>query len=471
LEGAITQRTPAPPHTSARRDLGYVFWEGTSWSVMVGIGETYFAAFVLALGMGEVWAGWVTTFPLLVGGFIQLITPYGVNLLGSRKRWVSVCTLIQSAVFLPLVWGAGMGAIPGWAVFAVASLYWASGLGAGPAWNAWMTRLVPRRIRSPFFANRAAATNFGTMAGLLAGGAVLHVAAGLGRPLLGFSIIFAAAAASRLVSTRFITKQTDVPLPPGGEHVVGGWQLARRFLRGRDGRLILYLALMTMTVSIASPFFTPFMLKDLGFTYLEYMVLLGVSFAAKVVALRFLAGAARRWGAPRLVRTGAVGITLVPALWLAGSGFSYLLALQVLAGVSWAAYEFASFLLFFDHIDVKERTSLLTTYNLINGAALVAGSLVGGLLFQALGAGHGAYHVLFAVSCVGRAVLTGALVSFGLTRGPVAEFTFRMVAIRPSWGSLARPLHGSIRHRKGESGRSNGDEGELPPDGDGRENL
>jgi MFS family permease len=424
---------------------------------MVGIGETYFAAFVLALGMGEVWAGWVTTFPLLVGGLIQLVTPYGVNLLGSRRRWVSLCTLTQAVVFLPLIWGASNGSIPGWAVFAVASLYWASGLGAGPAWNAWMTRLVPRRIRSRFFANRAAATNFGTMAGLLAGGAALHVAVVAGRPLLGFAFIFALAAGCRLLSTRFITRQTDVPLPPGGEHVVTGWQLARRFLRGRDGRLILYLALMTMTVSIASPFFTPFMLKDLGFTYLEYMILLGMSFAAKVVTLRFLGPLAERWGAPFLVRSAAVGITVVPALWLASSNFSYLLALQILAGTSWAAYEFASFLLFFDHIDVKERTSLLTTYNLINGAALVAGSLVGGLIFEAVGAGHSAYHLLFALSCAGRAVLTAFLISFGLTRGPIAEFTFRMVAIRPSWGSLARPLHGSIRHRKGETDPVDGD--------------
>jgi MFS family permease len=298
------------------------------------------------------------------------------------------------------------------------------------------------------------------MAGLLLGGAALHVAAGMDRPLLGFAVIFGVAAVSRLASTRYVTKQTDVPLPPGGEHVVAGWQLAKRFFRGRDGRLLLYLAMMTMTVSIASPFFTPFMLEDLGFTYLEYMVLLGVSFGAKVVALRFLSGLARRWGAPRLVRTAAVGITLVPALWLAGSGFSYLLVLQVLAGVSWAGYEFASFLLFFDHIDVKERTSLLTTYNLINGAALVAGSLVGGLLFEAVGAGHTGYHVLFAVSFVGRAVLTGTLVSFALTRGPVAEFTFRMVAIRPSWGSLARPLHGSIRHRRGAPRRANGGNGD-----------
>jgi hypothetical protein len=77
------------PPSRLRRDLRRIFAEGVAWSVMVGIGETYFPAFALALGMGEVGAGLIASIPLLAGGLLQLVTPHGVTRLGSRRRWAT----------------------------------------------------------------------------------------------------------------------------------------------------------------------------------------------------------------------------------------------------------------------------------------------------------------------------------------------------------------------------------------------
>src|SRR6185436_5732729 len=86
-----------------RRDLCRVYAEGVAWSVMVGIGETYFPAFALALGMGEVGSGLIATLPLLAGGVLQLVTPYGVDRLRSRRTWASACAYTQTLTFLPLL--------------------------------------------------------------------------------------------------------------------------------------------------------------------------------------------------------------------------------------------------------------------------------------------------------------------------------------------------------------------------------
>ena len=40
-----------------RRDLRFILGEGAAHSVMVGVGESYLPAFVLAMGMGQVAAG------------------------------------------------------------------------------------------------------------------------------------------------------------------------------------------------------------------------------------------------------------------------------------------------------------------------------------------------------------------------------------------------------------------------------
>ena len=55
---------------------------------MVGCGETYIAAFALAIGMSQITAGLIGTVPLLAGVALQLIGPTGARWCRSYRRWV-----------------------------------------------------------------------------------------------------------------------------------------------------------------------------------------------------------------------------------------------------------------------------------------------------------------------------------------------------------------------------------------------
>src|SRR5437879_1538537 len=59
-----------------RDDLRCSMGDAAACSVMIGVGETYFGAFALALGTGETIAGLVATLPMLFGATLQLITPW-----------------------------------------------------------------------------------------------------------------------------------------------------------------------------------------------------------------------------------------------------------------------------------------------------------------------------------------------------------------------------------------------------------
>ena len=61
---------PSSP-TQIRRDLRAILMDGASFSVMVGSGETYLAPFVLAVGLGEVQAGFIASLPPLAGAVLQ----------------------------------------------------------------------------------------------------------------------------------------------------------------------------------------------------------------------------------------------------------------------------------------------------------------------------------------------------------------------------------------------------------------
>jgi MFS family permease len=393
------------PTASTRRgrlrpDLHAIRGDGIGYSLMVGVGETYIPAFALALGMSAVQAGLLVSVPLVAGGVLQLAAPFGVRRLGSHRRWVASCAAIQGAFLLPLALAAWRGTLPTPAAFVIMGLYWGAGMAAGPAWNTWVGRLVPARLRASFWAHRTRAMHVAQLAGLLAGGALLQWSA---RPdvLWPFALLFLAAAASRFYSARCLAAQRDIaPRVPERRH--GPEFALRRALAGAGGRLLLFALAMQFAVQVAGPFFTPYLLRELHLSYAAYVALVAASYVAKTLSLAPLGNLARRRGPRALLVVGTLGIVPLPALWLVSSHLVYLLALNALSGVVWAAYELASFLLLFETVSERRRTSVLTAYNLANAMATVGGGLLGGALLGALGAHRAAFAAVFVASSLVR---------------------------------------------------------------------
>ena len=430
-----------------RRDLRSILGDGASFSIMVGIGETYLPAFVLAAGMGEVAAGLITTLPLVAGALLQLASPAAIRRLGSNRRWVVCCALIQALAFVPLVAAAWFDWEAGRVAFLMASVYWAAGMATGPAWNTWVGTIVPGAMRAAYFARRTRFSQAGVLLGFLAGGFALQAGRAYEHVLHTFAALFLVAAVCRLASAGFLAAQSE-PVPPSPDHREVSWrELLGRLRGGHDGALLIYLLSVQAAAQIAGPYFTPFMLKQLKFSYIDYVLLIGVSFAAKVVALPALGQFARRAGARRLLWIG--GVTIVPCsgLWIVSQSFPYLVAVQILAGLAWAAYELAMFLLFFESIPEAERTSVLTTFNLGNALATVLGSLLGGLLLRLGDKTLATYLAIFGLSSAARLATMVFLSRVPGTTGETVPIGLRTVELRADIGMEDLPILASLPER------------------------
>jgi MFS family permease len=433
-----------------RRDRRSILGDGVAFSLMVGMGESYLAAFVLAAGLGEVAAGLVATVPMLAGAVLQLVSPWAVRRLRSHRRWVVTCALLQAGSFAPLLAQAWRGEASLPLVYLAATAYWGFGFATGPAWNTWVGSLIPPAERARFFARRSRWCQAAVLSGLLGAGALLEWGDAGSERLGLFGALFAAAGLARLVSASFLARQSEpVPLPPDHRHV-SFLDFARRLrsgpaarpegTAGSDGRLLGYLLAMQLGVNVAAPFFTPYMLQHLGLSWLEFTVLTGAVFASRIVALPLLGRLAHRRGARRLLRAGALGITPLPVLWLLSDAWPALLAIQIAAGVAWGAVELAILLSFFEHIPASERTGVLTLYNLANAIAIAAGAAGGGVLFSALDGGWPAYAALFATSALVRGAALLLLRGVRDVAVPEAPLELRTVAVRPNAGALQRPI-------------------------------
>lgn len=404
--------------------------DGTAYSVMVGIGEQILPAFVLALALGEVASGLVATLPPMVGAILQLGSHAGVRLVGSHKRWVLIAVGIQAVSFVPLVIGAIVGAMPTWAVFAAATAYWLGGASAGAAWSTWVGTLTPPRIRARWFGLRQMALQGGTLAGFIAAGVVLALVSqgqdlkavmqtdALRGVLLAFAALFAVAGVCRAVSFYGLTRQTEPEPMPAGHRGVGVLELLRRArsrpdsASGQDVWLIGYMVAVSFAAQICSPFVNPYLLEQRQTGFLTWTLLVGLVMFGKAVALNALGRYAHKHGARRLLWFGGVGTTLIGFLWAGAPGqagadqsawfFGYLVGVQLFSGVTWACYELATWLLLLEHLDERERTSLMSVYFCANYLATAAGSLLGGWLLTVFGKDLAAYHWVFVLSSVAR---------------------------------------------------------------------
>jgi MFS family permease len=450
--GAFARLAPAPdallePESAPsdlRRNLRSSTGDGVSFSLMVGMGETYLPAFVLALGLGDVAAGLITTVPLAAGAVLQLVSPAGVRRMGSHRRWVMLCALLQAACFLPLCVGAALGHMAALPVFLSAMVYWGAGLATGGAWNTWIETIVPSRVRARYFARRTRLSQLGVLSGFVVGGFALNSASQAGQTLPAFAVLFFLASLCRFASAGFLANHTEpVPLADDHRHVTAREWLARA-RHGLDGRLLTYLFAVQTAAQLAGPYFTPYMIRTLKLNYAHYVVLVAVAFASKAAALPLLGNFAHRHGAHRLLCAAGMGIVPMSALWIVSSNYAWLICVQLLAGVTWGAYELAMFLLFFEAIPRQERTSVLTTFNLGNSLATVVGSLLGASLLYWGDRSQSTYFILFGLSSLARALALLALLRVRPMKVTVQPVGMRTLGLSGGDSVMEQPILPSL---------------------------
>ncbi len=419
---------------------------------MVGVGETYLPAFALAVGLGEISAGLVGSLPLLAGGIIQSISPAILRRGVSERTWILVTASMQAAAFVPLILAAMSGNISTFWLLFFASIYWAGGLATGPAWNSWIEKVVPKPIRTNYFACRTRASQFATLLGFLFGGILLHLSRSYDFEVVAFAVLFGVAIATRAFSVVMLSLHRAVEHIP--RHVA---QIVENIGTGTSSRasapatrftpsipakqLIIYLVLVQGMVQISGPYFTPYMLRHLELSYMAYAGLMATAFLAKIIALGAWGRLAKRRGAQWLLTVGGGMIVPLAPLWIFSENYYWLMFIQSINGVAWAAYELGFFLMFFESMPIKQRIKMLTVYNLANTSAWCAGATAGALILNSLGSTPSAYYSLFVISSLGRSVAFAYLIthrSNAVVR--VRELGFRILGMRTNASPLETPI-------------------------------
>lgn len=414
---------------SRRRALRWSAVDGALHAVMLGTSETYLGALAVELGHRDVALALLVTVPLLCGALAQLATPRLVRLAGSERRFIVACAALQGLAhlgFLAIVL-SGSSSLP--ALLATKILYWVSGAVIGPAWNAWMARLVPAKLRGPYFARRNMITHAVLLFAFLGSGLWLEAERQrIGSALAGFAVLYGVALVARLASAFALSRQA--PFRAAGP--TKPRPALRTILAAGRWRVALYCGALLFGAQLAVPFFTPYMLRELGLDFTSYALLSSVAIFAKAVAFR-------AWRRARLeplsmLAVAGLGIAAVPLAWAASPNLAVLVVAQLIGGWAWAGYELASLELLLGDAPEDGPVEFFALVGSLVGTTQLVGSMLGGWALRS----DFDYADVFLLSALGRAIALLFLLPLLPVRASLrrVRVAVRFIGVRPSSGAV-----------------------------------
>ncbi len=244
-------------------------------------------AFALHLGASNIMIGVLASAPFLTQ-LLQLPAILLVERLRTRKR-IAVAASILGRSMLGLMALAALVGDPVAVWLFLAAQYMLCGAGAigSCAWNAWLRDLAPEDQLGRVFARRTLwLTGVSLVLGLAAALALELTPEHSASRSLVFACMFAVGCVTGMISAQVVARMPEPMMPPE----TGPLQLRallRRPLRDRNfSRLLVFIGSWQFAVNLATPFFTVFIVRQLGFSVSFVMILSVASQIANLLALR-----------------------------------------------------------------------------------------------------------------------------------------------------------------------------------------
>lgn len=461
IESKDAESTKTPTlHASVR--------DGVFNAISVGAGESYLSAFGIFLQATPVQIGTLATLPPLIGSVFQSIGVWSIDtfqgyrrLLISRSAFLHALTWIP-ILLLPFVFGPSPETVP--YLIAMAVLYYClAGFGV-PIWNSLIGDLVPPLERGNFFGYRNKVCGLATFAAMICGGLILELGKALELVALGFAAIFVISCVARIRSAYWLTRYDDLPYRPSAAHRFSFWDFIRRTPHSNFARFVVFVSIMNFSVQVAGPFFSVYMLRDLGMSYVQLMSITATQVFAQFITIQRWGKFSDRFGNKKILNISAIGVALCPLIWLSTQNFWYILVFHLYCGFVWAGFNLAAANFMFDAVSPPKRARCSAYQSMINGAFVFLGSVCGGSIASTVSSTHlttlfshlpaSPYPILFTISLVVRCIVVGVFLRLFREVREVEvikhrDLIFQITHLRPMAGSTFGVVTGFIRSRRG----------------------
>ena len=359
-------------------------------SLVIGLVETYFAAFALFKGVSAIEAGVLTSAPLVLAGFLQFLLLKKIKKV-SVSQWVLVAALVQLFALLILALCSFDQNFPFFSVLmAVYSLYWLGHFATQPAWNRWLFDLVSIEQSQSYFSLRTRITQVGIVLGLILGGYVLNL------NILSLDIkylflgIFIFSSILKCISYQLFK------LHPRAKTEINFDFIHAKNLFFKYKSFIKSYSLFNFSVYLSAPYVVSYLLVTRNLTYEQFMWVMAGLFLGKIGTTLLLARLKENISPFKLLFWGGFLAAPLPALWPFCSQIWMLFILHVISGLAWGAWEVGFSLSFFKNLHINEKIEMISIFNLIAIVTQIVGTLLAAFILKFLISED--YNLLFIIS-------------------------------------------------------------------------
>jgi MFS family permease len=353
---------------------------------MMGLAEAYIVPFAVFLRVGTLQIGLLASVPLLCGALTQLWVAKRLDHAPSRRGYVLWLAVLQAlALVLPVLLAlVSVDHARKYLVLA-AIPYFVLGSAAAPGWSAWMGDLLMPGMRGAFFGYRNKLRTLAQLGSLGLSGCVLSLGRHFHLELVGFLLIFALGASARLVSAWQISKMVEPrTAAPGAKEAFSLLSFVRQAPVRNFGRFTLYASLFFFATHISVPYFTPFMLEELKFSYAEYVMAAAMYTLVEGVMMHNWGRVCDRVGSRKVLAYTGMLLPFVPLLWLPAHTVWPVLLIQAISGLLWGGFHIAAANFLFDAVTPLHRARCMAYYTVLTTIGVTLGAVLGGWLAKHL---------------------------------------------------------------------------------------
>lgn len=413
-----------------KKSLLISIFEGSFWSVMIGLGEKYLSAFAVFLKATNTQIGLLTSLPILFSSLSQFFSPDLIEKFKSRKKFVVLGVLINAFSWLLMLSVFYLGNYKVYYLILFAIIYWVAGALPYPAWNSWMGDLVNPEQRGTYFGRRTKITVLIILIFTALGGLILDwFKTGLGKPYLGFVIVFLGAMLARLGSAFLMSKQYEPEMVKVEEEdKFSFFDFLKQAPFRNYGLYTIFLMLMNFAVYISAPFFTAYMLYDLHFSYTKYMIILSVPLIAKYFSLPVWGKFSDQYGNKKIMSLTGYLMPIVPILWIFSTNYYYLIIAEIFSGIIWAGFDLSTFNFIFDSTTPQKRARCVSYLSVTTGIMVFLGTMLGSVIIDYNNLFWTKYYLAFLVSGIVRVFVSAILLPRIKERRKVKEIGYEQMA-------------------------------------------
>jgi len=383
----------------ARKNLIKYWFDGLFAAASDTIPINYLTLYLLALGANSSQVGLFSALTSLAAAACLLPGALMVERHGHRKditTWfggLGARVLLLVLALLPLSFG---GQVLIWVVILISTLRSALGNLAFPAWMSITGDIVPLEGRGRYFGSRNFVMGIAAMImTYLVGVFITQV----GSPQ-GYQLVLVLAFVVGLISTYFFSRikdlQAQAPVHNAMSASLSGiWKDLKTtpvFLS-----FCFASALWNFFINVAGPFFNVYMVQNLKFTAAMVGLTAVSTSISKMLLQKKIGELSDRWGPGKVQMVTMFLIPVLPLLWIFITQLWQVVALNILGGALWGAFELVSFNFLLQLTPSAQRARYSAIFQIVVTLALAGGAALGSSIIYLWG-----YIGIFLVSAIGR---------------------------------------------------------------------